>query len=243
MFSVIRKRLTYANVTMTLALVFAMSSGAYAAKRYLITSTKQISPKVLTALKGKTGPAGPAGAAGAQGATGSTGAQGPVGANGETGLAGPQGKEGAAGKEGKAGKEGSPWTAGGTLPSGKTETGVWAISKLTANYEFLEVKIPISFPIPLAAGLDEAHVHIFEGTTLPTGCTGNANSGGAIEELGAEPGNLCVQMPNPEATNFLLLSLESGKVGAGKTGAVLVNVVPRPAGTNLGAGLWAVTAP
>jgi hypothetical protein len=39
MFSKIRKRLTYANVAMTLALVFAMTGGAYAAKHYLITST------------------------------------------------------------------------------------------------------------------------------------------------------------------------------------------------------------
>ncbi len=42
-----RKRLTYANVTATLALVFSMSGGALAASHYLIKSTKQISPKVL----------------------------------------------------------------------------------------------------------------------------------------------------------------------------------------------------
>ncbi|MHB8240434.1 MAG: hypothetical protein ACYDHN_00430 [Solirubrobacteraceae bacterium] len=42
-----RKRLTYANVTATLALVFSMSGGALAASHYLIRSTKQISPKVL----------------------------------------------------------------------------------------------------------------------------------------------------------------------------------------------------
>ena len=32
MFSMIRKRLTFANVAMTLALVFAMTGGAYAAR-------------------------------------------------------------------------------------------------------------------------------------------------------------------------------------------------------------------
>lgn len=47
MFSRIRNRMIYANVAMTVALVFAMSGGAYAASRYMITSTKQISPKVL----------------------------------------------------------------------------------------------------------------------------------------------------------------------------------------------------
>jgi hypothetical protein len=42
-----RKHLTYANVTATLALVFAMSGGAFAAKHYLVSSTSQINPKVL----------------------------------------------------------------------------------------------------------------------------------------------------------------------------------------------------
>src|ERR1700712_1050053 len=42
-----RRHLSYANVTATLALVFAMSGGALAAKHYLVTKTNQISPKVL----------------------------------------------------------------------------------------------------------------------------------------------------------------------------------------------------
>lgn len=37
MFSRIRKRMTYANVAVTVALVFAMAGGAYAAGRCLIT--------------------------------------------------------------------------------------------------------------------------------------------------------------------------------------------------------------
>ncbi len=36
-----RRRLSYANVTATLALVFAMSGGAMAANHYLITSTSR----------------------------------------------------------------------------------------------------------------------------------------------------------------------------------------------------------
>ncbi len=80
-----RKRFSYANVTATLALVFAMSGGALAAHHYLVSSTKQISPKVLKALKGKVGPAGPAGAKGEGGAKGETGAKGEPGAKGETG--------------------------------------------------------------------------------------------------------------------------------------------------------------
>src|SRR5437870_8839742 len=69
----------------TLALVFAMSGGALAAKHYLITSTKQISPKVLKKLKGKTGKSGATGPAGLAGAAGKEGAVGKNGANGERG--------------------------------------------------------------------------------------------------------------------------------------------------------------
>ena len=47
MIKAIRNRLSYANVAMTLALVFAMTGGAYAAQRYVVTSTKQIKPSVL----------------------------------------------------------------------------------------------------------------------------------------------------------------------------------------------------
>jgi hypothetical protein len=69
----LRRHLSYANVTATLALVFAMSGGALAAKHYLINSTKQINPKVLKQLKGNTGKAGPAGPQGVGGASGSPG--------------------------------------------------------------------------------------------------------------------------------------------------------------------------
>jgi hypothetical protein len=83
MFSAIQRRITYANVVATLALVFAMGGSALAAKHYLVNSTKQINPKVLKKLKGSngkngaTGPAGPAGAAGVAGTPGAKGERGP----------------------------------------------------------------------------------------------------------------------------------------------------------------------
>jgi hypothetical protein len=90
------KRFTYANVVATLALVFAMSGGAIAANHYLITSTKQISPKVIKKLTGKAGPAGK---------------QGPAGPQGKEGPAGKEGLAGKDGKDGKEGKEGAPGSA------------------------------------------------------------------------------------------------------------------------------------
>ncbi len=47
----LRRHLSYANVTATLALVFAMSGGALAAKHYLVNSTKQLNPTVIKSLE------------------------------------------------------------------------------------------------------------------------------------------------------------------------------------------------
>jgi hypothetical protein len=182
MFSRLRKRLTYANVAMTLALVFAMSGGAWAAGKFVITSTKQIKPSVLKQLQGKTGKAG------ANGANGANGAQGTAGANGKDGANGTNGKDGAAGTNGTSvtsaklsagsaackeggseftaaeGKKttacnGSPWAAGGTLPAGATETGTWGTAGqpvVLFPKTVVLMDAPISFTIPLAAPLTDA---------------------------------------------------------------------------------------
>jgi hypothetical protein len=84
----VRKRLSYANVAATLALVFSMSGGALAASHYLINSTKQINPRVLRKLRGNSGPRGATGAPGAAGAAGASGAPGTPGAKGEPGQSG-----------------------------------------------------------------------------------------------------------------------------------------------------------
>ena len=74
-----------AMIVALLALTLSMGGGvALAAKHYLITSTSQISPKVLTKLKGTQGPQGKQGA---QGAQGPQGAKGDAGANGPSGVA------------------------------------------------------------------------------------------------------------------------------------------------------------
>jgi hypothetical protein len=102
--------MTYANVVATLALIFAMTGSAVAATHYLITSSKQISPKVLKELKapGKTGATGPAGSPGAQGPRGANGANGAngIGTNGTNGLKGDQGPKGEQGPEGSPGPQG-----------------------------------------------------------------------------------------------------------------------------------------
>jgi hypothetical protein len=270
----LRNRLTYANVAATLALVFAMSGGALAASKFIVTSTKQIKPSVLAQLKGKAGPAGAPGAAGAQGpagAKGENGAPGGKGADGTsvTSAAEPKGancKEGgskftaAAGVtyacNGEKGAKGEPWTAGGTLPSEKTETGAYAFG------EFTRAAVPgafpavgaLSFAIPLAAPLGTGHVHYVntKGKEVVLG-------GGGLEEvtstecLGskevptAEPGNLCVYASlEANVGSFNGLISNPGVPGqeetAGTTGATLGVFVLGEGNIEAG-GTWAVTAP
>ena len=119
----VRKHLTYANVVATVALLFAMAGGALATSRYLITSTRQISPRVLAELKandrGKRGPEGKQGPEGETGTTGPEGKQGPEGKTGTTGPEGKQGPEGKTGTTGPEGKQGPEGKTGTTGPEGK----------------------------------------------------------------------------------------------------------------------------
>lgn len=237
MFLAIRRRVTYVNIGVTVAVVFAMTGGAYAAGKYVITSTKQISPKVLKQLTGKTGPAGPKGQAGNAGPSGAAGATGTTGATGATGATGITGKEGVAGA---AGKEGSPWTAGGTLPSEKSETGQWSASVYmpgTETYEFVQASL--SFPIHLAKPLTSESVHFIglrEGENEEEAKWAAAikehKCKGSFEKPEAASGNLCVfttrsanygGTPSIEPVAFSIENAESGEEGAGQTGAVLSN--------------------
>jgi hypothetical protein len=244
MFSRIRRHCNFTTFVACIALLFAMSGGAYAAGRYLITSTRQISPTVLKALKSGKGPAGINGAAGnpgAQGAPGSQGSQGPKGetgaggAKGETGQTGEQGAEGErgpAGATGTAGAKGQPWTPDNTLPSGATETGVWGARPAEGE----EVLVSLSFPVALAEELDEAHVHIAPDPACP----------GTVEKPSAAPGNLCVY-PGATANTKVKEIVKPYRLnvsGAGTAGANLVvsgntEVVVPLFYSN---GTWAVTA-
>jgi hypothetical protein len=91
-----RTRFTYANVMATLAVFLGMGGSAVAAQHYLLSSTRQIAPKVLRSLKGRVGANGLQGQAGAQGPRGDTGPAGPTGDNGPAGPPGPTGDPGTA---------------------------------------------------------------------------------------------------------------------------------------------------
>jgi hypothetical protein len=168
------------------------------------------------------------------------------------------------------GEEGSPWTAGGTLPAGATETGTWAIGKIsnTSNYPGpgTAVHTPISFSIQLASALDGNHVHYLEPNgkekvlvvietpfseelkeLVQPACPGTASQPEAL------PGNLCVYTGEAEnvqtnrvtfngtlVSNPIVSPANESNFGSGTTGAI-VNVFS--SGTSLSAtGTWAVTS-
>lgn len=241
MFSRIRRHCNFTTFVAFIALLFAMSGGAYAAQRYLITSTKQISPAVLKALKGGKGPAGANGAPGnpgAQGAQGSQGPQGPKGetgaggAKGETGQTGEQGAEGErgpAGATGATGAKGAPWTPNSTLPQGATETGAW-YAHPPAEHE--EQAVSISFPIQLAGALDENHTVVAPNAACP----------GSAEEPKAQAGFLCIYPGLDVHANIGEIKKigPGGESGASTAGAYFF--VESTGVVSLATGSWAVTA-
>lgn len=240
----VRCRLSYANVAATFALVFAMTGGAMAASHYLIRSTKQISPKVLHALKGMRGPVGPAGPkgdagpAGKDGAPGATGPKGDIGPKGDTGSAGSQGPIGPRGEAGPKGEPGAQGEPGPqeitTLPSGSSEKGQWvAFNNATGAGQ--NMAAIVTFPIPLGTA-PEVHV-LMEGQADPK-CPGS------VEAPAAARGSLCVYTRLlSEAELEFEYDAETNSVSAsGKTGTILVFKSTKT-GTAQALGTWAVTAP
>jgi hypothetical protein len=215
-----RRRISYANVAATLALVFSMSGGALAASHYLINSTKQINPKVLKKLKGATGPAGAAGLTGANGVAGAAGKE------------GPGGKEGAAGKEGK---EGPPGPLVSAVPSGKTISGSYGFESDVTFFYGAEVSYP--FPLP---SLPTSAIFLEVGKTEPAHCSGTP------EAPAAAAGYLCIyrgyslnaKSGAPFITNHFGARNAKGDVhGFGVEGTA------EASGLVIDQGTWAYTAP
>lgn len=153
-----RLRHSYPSVAATAALLFSMGGVALAAHHYLITSTHQISPNVLRALRGRGAHGGPTGA---QGVTGAQGATGPQGAGGPQGATGPQGAGGPQGTPGPQGATGQNLTAETTLPSGQSESGGFAAAggwdPGSAGY-YGYIGTGITYTQPLATAIEPSHI-------------------------------------------------------------------------------------
>jgi hypothetical protein len=121
------------NAIALTALVFAMTGTGMAASHYMISSTRQISPKVLKQLRGRTG---------------------------ARGLPGPAGAGGSNGKEGPQGPAGPLLT---TLPAGRTQTGVYgAEGSVQVAVKPAFASASISFQLPLAANPATHFIHVKE---------------------------------------------------------------------------------
>jgi collagen triple helix repeat protein len=224
---------------------------------------KVVGPKGPRGATGPAGPAGPkgdTGAAGANGSNGSAGAPGKDGTNGKTilnGIGAPAAGLGSVGdfyidtEENEIygpkaatwgpgtslkGEEGSPWTVGGTLPHGQTETGTW--SGILSEGEFgPEALVPISFTIPLEAALDFNHtIKVPAGDPPTSHCTG-----GTVLNPKADPGYLCVYTAPAGADALGVASPGIVNSGTGTSGA-LISAGGGTLGESAG-GSWAVTAP
>jgi hypothetical protein len=236
-------RVNATSVIAVLALVFAMTGGAYAASKYVITSTKQISPKVLKSLRGASGKAGANGANGVQGPAGPAGSAG-AGSAGPVGPVGPAGPAGAPGAKGAAGPTGPEGNIKATLLKGATETGSWT-AQVSPGNTTANAFSSISFAIPLESALDKEHVFFVE----PESTAHEKECPGSVEDPLAEKGDLCVYahimasvLPAEGVIHDPSSSENSAGNGAARTGAFLTFA---PEGTEGGVawGTWAVSAP
>lgn len=257
-------------VVAVVALVAALGGGAVAATnsssdgKATASAKGKKGPRGPKGAPGPTGPAGPAGPAGAKGDTGADGAAGAAGAKGATGATGTNGVStttiaatpaecpdggikvlsGSAPAKVCNGADGADGTTGftDTLPSGKTETGTWAFSGQPTGGQV--VKVPISFPIPLAAEIPDLKALAPGEGEFGVKCTGSvASPTAAAGYLCAYTGSLTAAVWGNEFWLGSILKPYPSDVpsGAGTTGAVLQFATTGVAAN--GHGTFAVTAP
>jgi hypothetical protein len=126
-----------------------------------------------------------------------------------------------------------------TLPSGVTETGDWGFGTDSAGGIGVasEMWQTMSFPIPLANGLDSNHTIYVTGSSA-THCSGAGH---------ADAGYLCVYQnsitgANTPDNSSIFNPENSGYGGTGKYGFAMRLAAPA-SGSYLVHGSWAVTAP
>jgi hypothetical protein len=155
------RRLSYANVVATVALILALGGTSYAALKLPANSvgTKQIKKGAVTASKIRAGsltsglfssgtllrgPKGDKGDTGPQGIQGLRGLQGLPGADGQQGIPGIQGLPGADGSLGMS--TGHVTGSTGAIDTAFKHTGTWTVSRTgTGQYQ-------LTFPGAISAG-------------------------------------------------------------------------------------------
>ncbi len=245
MISRIHNKLGTAGLVVAIvALVAALTGAAYAAQGLNGKQKKEVK-NIAKKFAGKPGPVGPAGPQGPAGENGANGTNGTDGADGKSVTSSPITAGGACGSQ-----TGVKYTLGATstnicngatgftetLPSGKTETGVWSLGP-HAETELL----PLTFNIPLDEAPEAIHFVNEEGKEQtgevatpvdPVNCLGSP------EEPKALPGHVCVY----EAANFGEATGFNGNETLTQlftTGATLFYTIEE---NQVAFGTWAVTA-
>lgn len=258
MYSSLRSRFGIPGVIAVVALVFAMMGGAYAASGGLSAKQKKEVKAIAKSFQGSgpagaVGPAGPVGSKGKDGVNGEIGGKGlpgPPGAAGESVISAPitpgptdthcneQGgsefevEESAVVSYACNGKDGSPWTAGGTLPEGATETGTWTFNGTDADTAGIDVSI--SFPIPLEEEVEEGSARF-----VPVSA---GSCAGSLILPTAPKGKLCVYAEGLTNSTFKgIFTLNEGSEAAASTMGALMRFSVSGVGVARGHGSWAVT--
>jgi hypothetical protein len=157
--------------------------------------------------------------------------EGMTGRNGTNGL---NGANGANGKDGAQGKEGPAGPFGETLPSGKSETGVYAI-------EGSGSVIQSGWGFPFALATAPTSHFILDGATPPAQCPGS------LSNPRASPGHLCVYESKKHGgtTTFKeIFNPENEGFGTSSRFGFGIDLDNSKAPENAWSqGTWAVTAP
>jgi hypothetical protein len=214
----LRARLSYANVTATIALFIALGGSAYAAVHLPKNSVgaRQIKPNAITSAKVKDQ------SLGGKDINLSTLGTVPSAANATH-----------AASSDTAASANTSTTASGLapLPSGKSESGAFAPSGGAAVGSFAEEGI--TFPQPLASRIPDANVEIIkEQMPLTSNCPGFGR---------AAPNHLCLYEALTRSVSSQGVNSLDTEPGIGKNGFI---VLVQPTDTNSRVfGEWTVTAP
>jgi hypothetical protein len=123
------------------ALIAALTGGAYAASGGLTAKQKKEVKKIAKQFAGEPG------APGAVGPPGVAGTKGDTGATGDQGIQGIQGAKGDAGEAGMCSEQEPECT----LAPGAVETGLWSVTAGATENEGEATEVAISFPLRLSS--------------------------------------------------------------------------------------------
>lgn len=273
MFSLIRNRFGVPGVISVVALVFAMAGGAYAAKKYVITSTGQIKPAVLRSLQGKAGPAGldgTDGSAGMDGTNGSPGAAGDDGPKGTPGIPGSPGSPGAPGTDGTSATTTSFTGSKGTCTEGQGGVEVesagpaaFVCNGKDGQAGFIPTlppgktetgawNLPSGLPAESAAEVSvsfnvplEVELEAEDFEFVPKNFASTGNCPGTASAPEAAAGKLCLYGATQIGEFFEVTALNAGKSFDSGIGTTgsIIRFATEENPVALAYGTWAVTAP